>query len=394
MGTGIYSAIKTAGVAFTPPPPPPPPPPTGTPRLRLAGMMGRDIAQTKSQLAHIAAGPGGSTVIDVTMARLMDAPYGPLNGPDVAAVDEGLAWAAASRMPVMIRVHYGYRCSAAWKAAVGAVSPWYTNERGDETKPPAPSTVGKGKLWYELPGGMIRFWDAAKLGPLYEDANTKMAARWGSHDWLAAVAIGLGESQYTEICIRQNGVLENRQILGANGYTTANDLAAFAESLAIHKRVWSPLGIMSSASLNTHQGILGPPDYKADNSAARTLAMIVSQVGALGGLALLENNSLMQDDLDYPTMYADMDVRAHAGQPSHYQTRTYDKHVAAWATMGIAPTPVGTVQRAIALGASSVELPVRGTGAGTSASGAPLWVAMTTTQAAELNEQLHANLTL
>lgn len=120
-----------------------------TPRLRLAGMMGRSVAQTVSQLEHIMAGPGGGTVIDVSMGRLIGSPFGALDGPDVAVVDEGLAWAAAHRAPVLLRVHYGYRCSAQWKAAVGAVSPWYTNEGGDTTQPPAPSTVGKGNLWRE-----------------------------------------------------------------------------------------------------------------------------------------------------------------------------------------------------------------------------------------------------
>lgn len=364
-----------------------------TPRLRLAGMMGRSVAQTVSQLEHIMAGPGGGTVIDVSMGRLIGSPFGALDGPDVAVVDEGLAWAAAHRAPVLLRVHYGYRCSAQWKAAVGAVSPWYTNEGGDTTQPPAPSTVGKGNLWHELPGGMIRFWDAQKLGPLYEDANAKMAARWADHAWLAAVTVGMGESQYTEICIRQIWVPENRQLLGANGFSTSADLAAFAASLAVHERVWSPHGIASAVSYNTHQGIGDAPNFEADNSPPRTLAMIATQVETLRGLGVIENNSLMQDDTEYPTMYADLSQRAHAGQPLHFQTRTYEKHVAAH-TSGISPSVVGTVQRAIALGASSVELPVRGTGAGLSASGATLWPAMTTTQAADLNEQLHANLTL
>ena len=69
-----------------------------TPRLRLAGMMGRSVAQTVSQLEHIMAGPGGGTVIDVSMGRLIGSPFGALDGPDVAV----LGWAEAMVTAVVV----------------------------------------------------------------------------------------------------------------------------------------------------------------------------------------------------------------------------------------------------------------------------------------------------
>lgn len=377
--------FRGAGVPITPGDPP-----AVTPRARLHGLMGRSRTHSETILAHLQAGAGGSTTLEVSWRALQPAP-GALDAAAAAALVDDLDWADSNALPVLLRCNLGYGAPDWVKDRAGRLAPWYSSENGDKAKP-CPSN----SAWAELPGGIPIWWSRTYQGDV-TDFLGRLATypRIGAAPAVAAITAPIGGTQYPEVCLRQAGVIENRRALASAGYTVAGDMSAIKAGVRIVHDIFGPLGIQTALALNNHQGVAtgSPPTYPASFSADRALELLAHHVSVCGSLALTENNSLANASALYPELMAALAAGAMAGQPLHLQTQTVAKMLEDW-TVEQPVTPALTVARAIAMGAASCEIPSGGHRQQMKDAATIAWPAWLIEESAAMNDALTANLDL
>lgn len=355
--------------------PPPPPPPSGSPRVRLHGIGGRSRARTEAEMPLVTAGPGGFTVLEVDW-KAIQPQSGALNTAKVNALKADLDWADDNDLNVFLRTFAGIYSPDWVKALSGSITPWYSNDNAD-------------REWRELPGG-VPIWTHPKFAQAYRDWQQRMADAIGDHPRLAVVSMALCMTQYAEPCIKQYAYAPNANAAARAGLSTDADIEAFKTGFDIHAAVWSPKGVATACSYNTHQGLSAAGTLSS--SMPRTLDLMDEQLARLGKFTVWENNSLLDPDTEYVEMYEKMEA-GRAGPKKvclHFQTETAAKHVKHW-TASAKTSPARTFEKAIRLGAASVEFPTGGMGR-MEKGGTVYWEAISISDAADFNRRLKANI--
>ena len=365
MPDGSTRLFRVAGT------PPDDPPPTGTPKARLYGIGGRSRARTTAELDLVKAGPGGFTVIDFQW-RALQPNRGAFDAAKAASLLNDVRWAADQGLNVHLRQMCGIYAPDWALADAGSLTPWYSRDNASRT-------------WLPLPRGPMR-WTHPKAHAAYRDLQLRLVDLLGGEPNVAVTTAAEMTTEFAEPCIKQYAYPGNVATARAAGVTTALDVEAFERTFATHAAVWSPAGVATSCAYNTHQG-LSLTGSGMDSSPARTLALMDKQHAILGKFTVWANNSLLDPDTEDPQVYTKM-----ASSPpdvwKHFQTETTAKHRDAWRP-GAKTSPARTFEKAITLGAHSVEFPSGGFDQMV-VDGVTYWPAFTMAQAASFNTRFRA----
>jgi hypothetical protein len=184
-------------------------------------------------------------------------------------------------------------------------------------------------------GTVGRFWND-DFGAAYADLQTKLAAKYDSAPEIREITISRCTTVYAEPFIRDaRDPAAVSALLGA-GFTVDADHRCHAEEILAHQ-VWTHT--RSDLSFNPYQVLGG----STRTDEAFTEQMMSFCRSSLGARCVLANNSL-RTPLQFPAMYAAIQA---LGPPIAFQTAVLAKV----GSLG------ATIQAAISLGASSVELP-------------------------------------
>lgn len=255
-------------------------------------------------------------------------------------LDESIAEATALGMPIRLRIYAGINTPNWVLAQVGSLT-WYDPDVPLDT--------------YTIP----KFWTTAHRD-LWNNFMTKLSERLDSNGTVSQVTMSRCSTVFAEPLIRQAADQRNLDNAVAAGYTQAADLQCQKDSMDIMQTTWrntrvsfafNPFQAIDETSCNPTCKIITPV-----NRLARTKELIDYCRAQLLNRCVLGNNSLRDNatstnpqNSEYDEMYAHIQSK---GSPIYFQTATPAK-IGDWAA---------TLQKAIELGANSVELPSGGGG--------------------------------
>ncbi len=237
-----------------------------------------------------------------------------------ATIDSQLALASQRHQVVKLRVFSGI-----------AVPDWLKTETGPPVSVTEPASGQTGTIG--------RYW-TTPFGRAYENLETMLAARYDHVPELREVTVSRCSTVFSETFLRNARDTATLAALVAAGLTAAADKACIKSEIAAHQ-VWKQT--RTGVAFNPFQAL--GPDGSSVIDEPFTEQMIDYCRRLLGPRCVLENNSLRSPPLaGYQAMYNHM--RA-LGAPIAFQT-------AALRRVG---DLAATIDLAISLGASSVELP-------------------------------------
>jgi hypothetical protein len=189
-------------------------------------------------------------------------------------------------------------------------------------------------------GGTIgRFW-TGQFGQAYDQLQTLLAAKYDNVPEIREVTISRCTTFYDEPFIRDSAYLPNISALLDAGYTLAADETCQREEIDA-SAVWQHTHV--DLAFNPYEVIGAGGVTSTDELFTESMMAYCRQV--LRTQCVLENNSLRTPPLaSYAAMYQSMTT---LGQPIAFQT----------ATVSRIGSLTATLQYAVTLGASSVELP-------------------------------------
>lgn len=256
-----------------------------------------------------------------------------------------------------LRPRLGIKAPAFVFDAVGRM-PWFTRF-GSDIDPNRPDPLADG--YFAVPQGCPPWWKPL-YATLVRELYTLLMAAVGNHPALVEVDMGgLPGTIFPEPCIRQAGTASNLNTLADWGYTEALDDAAWESSFAIHRDVVAPLGLGGLVAYNPPGTIdLAATKRFRNGNVTRAIRLIERQMASMGGLAVLSNKSLnnLERNAGDQAVLWDREQAARAATPPtiiRYQTETYAKLKAKYDQGG---SVLDTIDLALAMGATSVEVPV------------------------------------
>lgn len=386
--------------AFLPPaigtyiPPDPDPVPTGVPNRLTSGLAARDRQRAENTLPLIGAGVGGTFVSQVYWGDIQPTKGAGLRESVVQTLLDDLNWAQTNNLGVLIRIYAG-AYAPAWAFTDAGVMTWYTNDGSLGSGPAAPSDA----RWHKIPAGIPIWWDLGYAGA-YASLIADFASepRIVTHPSLCGFTVSGSMTQYAEPMIKQFALSENRVAALTAGYSMAKDLASFSSAFDAHQTYLAPLGVASHLACSTFQSAAYKPDGSTGMTGddSQTISVMEDFKNRLGGLAVLENNSIMYapgrngplaSDGDYPMYQRQLAMHAQPPRsPLHYQTKTQVKHEVEFDAGDTAVSPLHTAQLGINdWGAGCIELPAGVEQPNTR------WPLITVAQAAALNARGSAN---
>jgi hypothetical protein len=263
---------------------------------------------------------------DVSWAELQPVAGGPI-APD-NAIDQAItdvdAWNAANPThPELLKV----------RIVAGIHSPTWADNLGGACYEVTDPNSGES-------GCSPRFWTQA-FSDAYYQFEAELAAKYDGNPAIGEVLMAKNATVYNESLIRQTESPATVTAMLAAGYTTTVDEQEQILDIESLGTYW----------LHTHVGFAFNP-YQTVNPVAEdeafTQELIADGRQVLGDQLVIENNSLRQSYLggsgSYQSMYAFMDQ---VGGPIAFQT----------STIGRAGSLAAVLDGAVALSASSVELP-------------------------------------
>ena len=315
----LLSACQSGGNQQPAASPTPTPSPTSQPAVALKPVLAGLLDRNEPPAAAFVPVMGGF-VVNVHWADIQPSPGGPIASNN--AIDQAIATLhqidPSGRMGLKVRLFAGIYAPA-WAKSLGG-SPIEVLDPSSD----AGGTIG-------------RFWTDA-FGAAYDDLETKLAARYDAAPEIREITISRCTTVYTEPFIRDASDVITVAALRKAGFTVAADQRCQREEIEAHA-VWTQT--RSDLAFNPYQNL----DEVPSSDEGFTEEMMSFCRTTLGARCVLANNSLRTPpQQSYVSMYTYMQS---LGPPIAIQTATLSR-------IGDLGT---TLQSAITLGASSVELP-------------------------------------
>ena len=310
-GTGAVTPTPTA---FRPIP-------SGSLKPEISGLL--DRAQIPPQALWTVV-PG--FVVGARWSDLQLTPGGPITPNN--AIDQALSEVRAANTSTP-----GLQMALKLRIYTGVYSPDWAKQLGG---PPVDVYAKKGNV-----SGTVGYFWSNEFGLAYQDLMTKLAQKYDGVPEIRDVTMSRCMTVFAEPFIRDVSDPQTVLNLLAAGFTSAQDMTCETSQID-ESRAWKRTHL--SLSFNPYQEISSAGTARNDETFTEQVMQRCR--ATLGPQCVLENNSIRSPNLpQYQAMY---DAMQQLGPPIAFQTAVAHK---------INSTLAKTIEWAISVGASSVELP-------------------------------------